>query len=93
MPDYSKLRDLVSHRVELEYDSGARIVGYVASCQPNEGSVQLMSLSKVEFRDAGGAVLSTHDQVTIVPNVLTGVHIAEGPIRREGAGGDRDVVR
>jgi len=83
MPDYSKLRDLVSHRVELEYDSGARVVGYVASCQPTEGQVQLMSLSKAEFRDSTGQVLSTHDSVTIVPNVLTGVRIAEGPSGRD----------
>jgi hypothetical protein len=84
MPDYSKLRDLVSHRVELEYDSGARVVGYVASCQPPEGTVQLMSLSKVAFLDRDGNVLETSDSVTLIPNVLTGVRRAEGPAGRDG---------
>ncbi len=83
MPDYSKLRDLVSHRVELEYDSGARVVGYVAACQPPEGTVQLLTMSKVEFRDATGKVLERHDTATLVPNVLTGVRKAEGPSGRD----------
>ena len=83
MPDYTKLRDLVSHRVELEYDSGARIVGYVASCQPPEGAVNVMTLSKVQFLDADGKVLQSEDRVTVVPNVLTGVRKAEGPSGRE----------
>jgi len=83
MPDYSKLRDLVSHRVELEYDSGARVIGYVASCQPEQGEVQLMSLNKVSFVDADGKVLETRDTATLVPNVLTGLRKAEGPSGRE----------
>ena len=83
MPDYSKLRDLVSHRVELEYDSGARVVGYVAACQPPSGTVQLMLLSKVQIVDAGGNVLETHDNLSVIPNVLTGVHLQEGPSGRE----------
>ena len=40
MPDYSKLHDMVSHRVNFEYDTGARIVGYLASCQPSSGPGQ-----------------------------------------------------
>jgi len=83
MPDYSKLRDLVSHRVELEYDSGARVIGYVASCQPNDGEVQLLSLSKVSFVDSAGNVMETRDTVSLVPNVLTGLRIAEGPSARD----------
>jgi hypothetical protein len=27
MPNYNKLRELVSHRVTFDYDTGARIVG------------------------------------------------------------------
>jgi hypothetical protein len=84
MPDYSKLRDLVSHRVELEYDSGARVVGYVASCQPPSGMVQLMVLSKAQVLDATGAVLATHDALSVIPNVLVGVHVQEGPSGRRG---------
>jgi hypothetical protein len=83
MPDYSKLRDLVSHRVELEYDSGARVIGYVAACQPPSGPVQLMSLSKVQILAANGSVLETHDALSVVPNALAGVRLQEGPAGRE----------
>jgi hypothetical protein len=83
MPDYSKLRDLVSHRVELEYDSGARVVGYVAACQPPTGDVQVMTLSRVEFRDRDGKLLQRADSVSLVPNVLTGLRRAEGPSGRD----------
>ena len=34
MPDYKKFREMISHRVTLDYDTGAKIVGYLASCAP-----------------------------------------------------------
>jgi len=34
MPNYGRLKELVSHRVTFEYDTGARIVGYIAACKP-----------------------------------------------------------
>ena len=34
MPNYAKLHDLISHRVTIEYDTGARVSGYLASCHP-----------------------------------------------------------
>lgn len=79
MPDYSKYRDLVSHRVELEFDTGARVVGYVAACKPSQGTVQLVNLTKVKLLDAAGQLIEEHDALSVVPNVLTGVRVAEGP--------------
>jgi len=83
MPDYSKLHDLVSHRVALEYDTGARISGYLASCQPGMGTVQLIRLSKAEIRDAAGQLLESYDQLAVCPNVLTGFALEEGPSGRD----------
>ena len=43
--DYKKLRDMVSHRVTFEYDSGSKVVGYVASCLPPSGAVKFIHLA------------------------------------------------
>ena len=83
MPDYSKLRDLISHRVVIEYDTGARIVGYVASCRPSEGPVQLIHLSRSTIEDSSGKVLEAHDSLAVCPNVLVGFHLEEGPAGRD----------
>jgi hypothetical protein len=82
MPDYAKLRELVSHRVCIEYDTGARIVGYVAQVRPAQGAVQLVTLSRAEVRDSSGNLLESHDSLTVVPNVPTGFRIEEGPTGR-----------
>jgi len=83
MPDYTKLHDLVSHRVSLEFDTGARIVGYVASCQPTSGPVQFVLLKKVEMIDDTGRIVQRVDEVTLSPNVLVGVSLDEGPRGRD----------
>lgn len=83
MPDYAKLRDLVSHRVVIEYDTGARIVGYLAACRPAEGPVQLIRLSRASLEDAAGNVMETHDNLSLCPNVVTGVSLEEGPSGRD----------
>jgi hypothetical protein len=83
MPDYSKLHDLVSHRVNFEYDTGARIVGYLASCQPSSGAVQFVVVKKVELIDAAGKIIQRLDELTLCPNVVVGVSIAEGPRGRD----------
>ena len=83
MPDYSKLRDLVSHRVVIEYDTGARIVGYLAVCRPDSGPVQMVRLAKAELQDAEGNVMETHDSLSLCPNVLTGFRLEEGPSGRD----------
>lgn len=83
MPDYSKLRDLVSHRVVIEYDTGARIVGYLAACRPADGPVQLIRLSRATLEDSAGNVMETHDNLSLCPNVLTGISLQEGPSGRD----------
>ena len=71
--DYKKLRDMVSHRVTFEYDSGSKVVGYVASCLPASGAVQMLVLSKVH-------VIARYDELPMVPNNLVGFRITEGPL-------------
>jgi hypothetical protein len=78
--DYRKLRDMVSHRVTFEFDSGAKIVGYVGSCMPPSGPVQMLVLSKVQILDGSDAVLAKYDELPLVPNNLIGFKITEGPL-------------
>ena len=83
MPDYAKLREMVSHRVTFEFDTGARIVGYVAVCKPATGQVQLVNMTKADVLDATGRVLEHHELFSFVPNALVGVRVSEGPSGRE----------
>jgi hypothetical protein len=80
MPDYKKIRDMVSHRVTFEYDTGAKVVGYVAACAPTQGPVQYAVLSKVQVLDAANNVIARFDELPIVPNNLVGVKVTEGPL-------------
>jgi hypothetical protein len=79
MPNYLKLRELVSHRVSFDYDTGARVVGYVAGVRPATGPVFVVMLSRVEILDDKGRVLEKHEQYSLVPNVMTGFRLQEGP--------------
>lgn len=79
MPNYGKLRELVSHRVSFDFDTGARVVGYVAACKPPTGPVQIVVLSRVEILDDKGRVMEHHDEFSMVPNVLTTFRLQEGP--------------
>ena len=54
MPNYSKLHDLISHRVVIEYDTGARVSGYLSSCQPSSGQVEFVVLSDAKLIDSRG---------------------------------------
>ena len=83
MPDYGKLRELVSHRVTIDYDTGARIVGYVTGTKPALGPVQVLTMSKVDILDATGKVIEHHDEFSFVPNALVGFRVTEGPSGRE----------
>jgi hypothetical protein len=83
MPDYSQLRQMVSHRVAFEFDTGAKVVGYVAGCKPASGAVLLVQLTRAELLDATGKVLEQHEAYSLVPNALVGVRIAEGPRGRD----------
>jgi hypothetical protein len=83
MPDYTKLHDLISHRIELEFDTGARITGYLASVQPSSGPVQFALIKKAAMLDASGRTVHTADELTVCPNVLVGVRLDEGPRGRD----------
>lgn len=83
MPDYTKLHDLISHRIELEFDTGAKIVGYLASVQPASGPVQFALLKKAQLIDAAGRTVHQADELTVSPNVLVGIHMNEGPRGRD----------
>ena len=83
MPNYSKLHDLVSHRVSIEYDTGARVSGYLASCQPSTGPVEFVVLSDAKMIDSRGRVLRETAELTLCPNVLTSIALDEGPRGRD----------
>jgi hypothetical protein len=83
MPDYSRIHEMVSHRVCLEYDTGARIVGYLASCQPGSGPVQFVKLTSAKLIDSTGRVVLEAGDVTVSPNLVTAVRIDEGPRGRD----------
>jgi hypothetical protein len=83
MPNYSKLHDLVSHRVTIEYDTGARVTGYLASCQPSSGPVEFVVLSEAKMIDSRGRVVRELTEMTLCPNVLTSIAMDEGPRGRD----------
>jgi lysyl-tRNA synthetase class I len=87
LPDYSKLHEHVSHRVSIEYDTGARIVGYLAACQPGAGPVEFVKLTSAELIDSQGNVVAEHDELTVCPNALMGFARDEGPRGRDRPGG------
>ena len=79
MPDYAKLRDLISHRVTFEFDTGAKVVGYVAACKPGAGTVQVVVMSRVDILDSNGRVLEHHEEFSMVPNLMVAFRLTEGP--------------
>lgn len=80
MPDNKKLRDMVSHRVTFEYDSGVKIVGYLASCAPAAGPIQMVVLSKVQMLDPGNALMARYEELPLVPSGLLSFRVTEGPL-------------
>lgn len=83
MPDYSRIHEMVSHRVCLEYDTGARIVGYLASCQPGSGPVQFVKLTSAELIDSSGRVVQKAADLTVCPNLVSAFRMDEGPRGRD----------
>lgn len=83
MPNYSKLRQMESHRVRIEYDTGAYIVGYLATVRPSEGPVQLVKITSARMIGAGGSSMDVPEELWVCPNVLTGVTMEEGPSGRD----------
>jgi hypothetical protein len=80
VPDYKKIRDMVSHRVTIEYDTGAKIVGTIASVAPPQGPVQFAVLSRVQVIDSNNKVVARYEELPVVPNNLVGVKVTEGPL-------------
>jgi len=80
MPDYASIRDMVSHRVTFEFDSGAKIVGYLAACAPVDGPVEYAVLSKAQIFDAKDRVLARFEELPIVPNSLVSFTVTEGAL-------------
>lgn len=83
MPNYAKLHDLISHRITIEYDTGAKITGYLASCQPSSGSVEFVVLSEAKLVDSKGRVVREAGEIVVCPNVVTSIALAEGPSGRD----------
>jgi hypothetical protein len=83
MPNYSKLHDLISHRVTIEYDTGARITGYLASCQPSSGPVEFAVLSEAKLIDSRGRVVREAPELAFCPNLVTSIALDEGPRGRD----------
>lgn len=80
---YSKLHDLISHRVSIEYDTGARVTGYLASVQPSSGPVEFCVLSEAKLIDSRGRVVRELQELTVCPNMPTSVTLDEGPRGRD----------
>jgi hypothetical protein len=83
VPNYSKLHDMISHRVTFEYDTGARITGSLASCQPTSGPVEFVTLQDAKMFDSRGKVCWEQQEITVCPNVLTQIALDEGPRGRD----------
>lgn len=78
MPDYRQLRDMVSQRVAFEYDTGVRLVGYLAAVEPAEGPVFYAVLSNAELQDPTFRVLARFAELPLVPNNLVSMRVLEG---------------
>lgn len=83
MPNYAKLHDLLSHRVSIEYDTGARVTGYLASCQPSTGAVEFVVLEHAKLIDSRGRIIREARELTLCPNSLTSIALEEGPRGRD----------
>ena len=83
MPDYSKIHDLVSHRIALEYDTGAKVVGMLASCLPASGPVEFVVIHNAKLIGSKGELVGERDELTLSPNAIAGVSLDEGPSGRD----------
>jgi len=86
MPNYERLRaEFTSRRISLDYDTGARITGYVAAAKPSTGPVTLLNLTKAKIYDGTGRLVEEHEALSVVPNALVGFRVTDGPGAREWA--------
>jgi hypothetical protein len=83
MPDYSKIHDLVSHRIALEYDTGAKVIGMLASCLPASGPVEFVVIHNAKLYGSKGQLVAERPELTLSPNAIAGVSLDEGPSGRD----------
>jgi hypothetical protein len=74
---------MISHRVTFEYDTGARVTGSLASCQPASGPVEFVVLQDAKMFDSRGNVKREIGELVLCPNVLTQIALDEGPRGRD----------
>jgi hypothetical protein len=79
MSTSQSLRDLVSHRVTFDFESGIHLTGYVATVRPADGPVVSMSLTRVELTNDKGDVIERHREMVVIPSVMTNYRLTEGP--------------
>lgn len=79
MHNNDRLRDMVSHRVVLNYEDGTSVRGYIAACRPAEGPVHVVVLSRAEIISGSGQLIQQDRELVVIPSVLVDFRIAEGP--------------
>lgn len=70
--EYAKIRALVGKRIRLRYDTGVSIVGVLIELRPSVGVPQMAILKDADIVGSVGTVLGHHDQLSVVPNGLSG---------------------
>ena len=70
---------MLSHRIRIDYDTGAYVSGYLAACSPTAGDVEFVLLKHVELVDSKGNVVRKAEEMTISPNIISGLALDEGP--------------
>ena len=83
MPDYSKIHDLISHRIALEYDTGAKVTGMLASCLPSSGPVEFVVIHNAKLYGSKGQLVGERDELTLSPNAIATIARDEGPGGRD----------
>jgi len=79
MPDYNKLREMVSHRTTFEFDTGAKVVGYIGSCAPAHGPVAAGLPLEGPVARFGEQHRRPVRRAAVIPNNLIGFRVTEGP--------------
>jgi hypothetical protein len=91
MPDYARLREYVSHRVTFDYESGARVVGYVGQTRPPSGPVQTVMVSAALLYSPAGKLVGQRSELSLVPNMLVATQQDGGRMVLEFDSGARIV--
>ena len=55
----------------------------LASCQPSSGAVEFVVIHDAKLIDSSGKVVRELKEVTLSPNVVSGIAIDEGPRGRD----------